>query len=130
MSKTILKARIIGHVGNVRDHVTGSGDKILNLSVAHNGKSRGDEYTEWVEVTLFGRLAEAVEPYVEKGTAVYAEGDARVRTYDTKDGETKAILSVTAREFLLLPSAITNTAGNPRKQSRQRDAFEDNNDPW
>lgn len=143
MARTLLNATVIGHVGSVRQSETKKGTSILNLRVAHNRRYQDEEETEWVDVTLFGKLAESVESYIDKGTLIYASGDAQTRTWVNGDGETEANLSIGVREFSILSSredrgektddrrgkSRPRPAGKTR--SRQRDVFEeDDGDTW
>lgn len=69
---------------------TPNGDKVLNLALAYNYGRKGDDGkkpTQWIEATLWGKLAEALAPYIGKGTQVYATiGDPHIETYQGANG--------------------------------------------
>ena len=65
---------------------------IANLSVATSefwtDKNTGNkqEKTEWHRVSVFGKLAEVVSNYCDKGSKVYIEGKLQTRKYQDKNG--------------------------------------------
>ena len=70
---------------------TNNGDPVASLSLAFNyGKKGADgkRPTQWVDGSLWGKRAEALAPYLLKGTmlAVTLE-DVRIETYKTQSGE-------------------------------------------
>lgn len=64
---------------------------------------RWEEETTWVGVAVFGNRAEALNRLgLEKGTKIYAQGPAKVRAFERKNGEPGASLDLIARELVLL----------------------------
>ena len=67
------------------------GKAVANFSIAiserYKDKTTGEqkEVTEWVNIALFGRLAEIAGEYLGKGSKVYIEGKLKTEKY-TKDG--------------------------------------------
>lgn len=47
----------------------------------------GDNETDWIRVTAFGKQAELVETYLKKGNKVAIEGRIQTGSYDDKDGK-------------------------------------------
>jgi len=87
----INKTIIAGHVGSVDIKYTGSGDAVLNLSMATNKQwtdKQGNKNTatQWHKVVVFGKLAALVKNWVKKGTAIYVEGELRTRKWQDKEG--------------------------------------------
>jgi len=60
--------------------------------------------TDFVDVTLWGKTAEIVENYVDKGKEVGITGKLKTRTYTTDDGNQRYVTEVVADEILLLGS--------------------------
>jgi len=81
---------ISGNVGRDPERlITSRGDTMLTFSVAVNYQEQGAEHTEWFGCAMFGRYAEAMAPYVAKGSRVTVQGDLRpLRTYQRQDGST------------------------------------------
>jgi single-strand DNA-binding protein len=102
----INKHTIVGNVGQAPkvNHINGV--KIANISVATTDVSidqQGNriESTEWHNVTAFGKLADIVEKYVQKGSQLYIDGKVTTRSYE-KDGTRHYRTSTTAATIKLL----------------------------
>lgn len=61
------------------------------------------EHTEWVNCVLFGKRAEGLTPYLQKGTRVAVEGSMRTRSYTSqKDGQKRWITEIRVQDIILL----------------------------
>jgi single-strand DNA-binding protein len=111
MARSLNKASLIGNVGSDPDiRTVGTGAKVANFSLAttrrwndRNGQQQ--EKTEWHRIVAWDKgfnLAEVVEKYVKKGERLFVEGDIEYRTYEDKDGNTRYITEIRAREIILL----------------------------
>jgi single-strand DNA-binding protein len=111
MARSLNKATLIGNVGSDPDIRTiGSGARVANFSLAtsrrwndRNGQQQ--EKTEWHRVVAWDKgfnLVEVVEKYVHKGDRLYVEGDIEYRTYEDKDGNTRYITEIRARDIILI----------------------------
>jgi len=81
--------------------VTKTGKPVASFSIAVNRritKQNGDtlELTDWVNVTAWGNLAEAVGNELTKGNYVFIEGRYSTRSYDTPDGQRRYVTEVVA----------------------------------
>jgi len=77
----------IGRDAEVR--FTGSGDAVCSVPVAvdYGRKVDGKKPTQWYEVTLWGKQAEALAPYLLKGKQIAFTGtDLHVETFTKGDG--------------------------------------------
>lgn len=66
------------------------GKAVCNFSIAISEKYKDKsgeqkEVTEWVNIALFGKLAEIAGEYLKKGSKVYIEGKMKTEKY-SKDG--------------------------------------------
>lgn len=82
----------IGRIGkDVELRYTGKGDPVCNISVAWNyglKDQSGKKPTQWVDASLFGKRAEALAPYLKKGTTVFLDlKDVHVEVYEGKNGQ-------------------------------------------
>ena len=79
----------IGRDAEVR--FTKDGDAVASLSLVFNhGKKEadGNKPSQWVDASLWGKRAEAMAPYLLKGSMIYAViGDPHIETYQGKNGE-------------------------------------------
>lgn len=100
------RVQIMGNLGRDPEiKVTNGGKTTAKLSVAVNRKyttPQGEEkqYTEWVNVVAWGKLAEAAGNELQKGDYIYAEGRYSTRSYEKNDETryfTEVVASVIAR---------------------------------
>lgn len=81
--------------------VTKTGKPVASFSIAVSKritKQNGEtlDLTDWVNVTAWGKLAEAVGNELTKGNCVFIEGRYSTRSYDTPDGQRRYITEVVA----------------------------------
>jgi single-strand DNA-binding protein len=143
----MLKLNVIGHLG--KDAVVNNvnGKSVINFSVAHSEKVKDaqgnqNDKTVWVECAYWTDRV-AVAPYLKKGTQVYAEGNADIRTYTTNDGRTGSNLTLRVLNIQLLGGKAEgdNSGGGnynnnnnyqqaaPQQQSYQQPAPQQNYQP-
>lgn len=100
---------IIGRLGQDPEmRYTAQGTPVTSFSVAtdrvwtdQNGQRQ--ERTVWFRVSAWRRLAETCNQYLSKGRLVMVEGEIQEpRTYQSRDGEWRASLDVTARDVRFL----------------------------
>ena len=89
----INKVILIGNLGAKPElKYSSSNTAITNLSVATSDswvdKNTGQkqEKTEWHRVSVFGKLAEVISNYCDKGSKVYIEGKLQTRKWQDKNG--------------------------------------------
>lgn len=106
---TLNRVTLIGNLGQDFElrHTKTAGVACGSVSLAMTEKYKGSdgepaEHTEWIRVTLFGRLAANVGRYLTKGRLIFVEGSLRTRDYETVDGEERRITEVRARNIQLL----------------------------
>jgi len=134
---------IIGHVGHTPEvKYMPNGDAVTNLSVAvtesWKDKATGDkkEHTQWFRVNAFGKLAEIIGKYVNKGDPVMITGKMKSRKYTGKDGTEKESWELTANEMQLLggkkdqpqPDAPTSKKDGYQPGSTKDGGFKDMSD--
>src|SRR5262245_9700079 len=88
---------------------------VTDIGLAVNDK-RKNQQGEWVEevtfvdVTLWGRLAEIAGEYLSKGAPVLIEGRLKLHTWE-KDGQKHSKLRVTAENMRLVGGRRDGTGG-------------------
>ena len=102
----INKVILIGNLGtNPELKYASGGGAILNLSIATSeawtDKNTGQkqEKTEWHRVVLFGKLAELVSKYCNKGSKLYIEGKLQTRKWTNKEGKDQYTTEVIVSGF-------------------------------
>ncbi len=102
------KVQLIGNLGKAPDvRTTESGKKWARFSLATNESYRnakGEKVTEtqWHNLVAWGKVAEIVEKYLEKGKEVAIEGKLVSSSYNDKEGNKKYVTEVQVTELLLL----------------------------
>lgn len=129
MSRSVNKAIIVGNLGSDPDiRSTAGGARVANLSVATSRRwtdraGQQQEKTEWHRIVLWEKLADVAERYLKKGDQVYIEGEIEYRSYEDKDGVTKYMTEIRARELVMLGSGggggASGGGGSFRGQQRE-----------
>ena len=110
MSNLRNKVQLIGNVGQEPSTTKlDNGKKVARLSLAtnenyKNNKGEKVQATSWHTVVAWGKTAEIVEKYVEKGKEVGISGKLKTRSYTTEANEQRYVTEVVADEILLLGS--------------------------
>lgn len=72
---------------------TPAGDPVANVPLAYDIGFGERKRTGWVQVSIWGKRAEALAPKLEKGTALYCElTDVEVEQYTSREGKPGAKL--------------------------------------
>ncbi len=125
MSRTINRVELLGRVGTAPDlKYAQNGTAVCQLRLAtdrrrHNGETEAD----WHSVVCFGKLAEAVGEYVQKGNRVFVAGSLAQNTYQTQEGERRHRSEVHAQEVVFLDS--NGNGGNGRSNGNGNGSRED-----
>ena len=117
---SVNKVILLGNLGadpEVR-YMT-NGDAVANIRLATTeswkDKNTGEkkEITEWHRVVFYRRLAEIVEKYLKKGSAVYIEGRIRTRKWQDKEGQERYTTEIEANEMQMLGSrqSVSSSGG-------------------
>lgn len=107
---SVNKAILVGRLGQKPElKYTASQMAVVNLSVAttDSRKDRDGNYkdeTEWSRVVVFGKTAEFVANYLDKGALVYVEGRLQTRSWENKDGVKMSTTEVVANAVTSLGS--------------------------
>ena len=115
---------IVGNVGRDPElRYVGSGIAVTDISVAVAKKwtdqqGNQQENTTWYKVTCWRKTAEIVAQYVRKGGQVMVvASQIEVETYQTRDGQTRSQLKVTADNVQLLGGKSGGDTSEPSMQS-------------
>lgn len=102
------RVRLIGNTGGDPEILTlESGKKLAKFSLATNESyvdSKGEKVTEtqWHHLTAWGKTAELIEKYVNKGKELAVEGKITYRTYEDKNGDKRYSTEIVVDDLLLL----------------------------
>lgn len=122
-----------GRVGrDVELRYTPSGTAVAAIAMAYEygrkDQQTGKKPTQWIEVTMWGKTAEALSQYLTKGKQVFIEAkDVHIQTYDKNDGTQGFKL---AAEFVGIKFANDgqqqNQAPAQQQQQQQRPSKQQN----
>jgi single-strand DNA-binding protein len=114
------------------------GSPVARFSVVTSRRVRDDKSGEWSDAdtsfwdcVAFGQLAEHVAESLEKGTAVIVVGRAAQRTWETKEGEKRRSIEVTADDVApSLKFATAKVAKVTRTSAGNGGRGQGDADPW
>lgn len=98
------------------------GKAVCNFSIAISEKYKdksgeAKEVTEWVNVALFGKLAEIAGEYLKKGSKVYIEGKMKTEKY-SKDGVDRYTTKIIGEKMEML-STKSEGESKPKQTASQ-----------
>ncbi len=104
------KVQLIGNLGmNPEIKVLESGKKLAKFSIATNEsyknvKGEKIEDTQWHNLIAWGKTADIIEKYLQKGNEIAIEGKLTNRSYDDKDGNKRYVTEIIVNDLLMLGS--------------------------
>ena len=127
MSRGVNKVILIGNLGQKPEmRYTATQSAVANISIATTeswkDKESGEmrDKTEWHKVVYFGKLAEIVEKYLDKGSSVYIEGKLQTRKWQDKSGADRWTTEIVGNELTMLGSRQSNN--NAPMESNQSES--------
>ena len=100
-----------------------NGDSVANFSLAVDIGTKANPKTMWVECALFGKRAETLLPYLQKGTKVTVSGRVSLDEFVGRDGQKRTTLRLTISEIdLHLPPREHDATASQPQQSAPRAA--------
>lgn len=124
MSAGLNRVLLLGNLGADPElRMTNGGQAVLNLRLATSetyldrNKVR-QEKTEWHNVTVWGKRAEALAKFLTMGARICVEGSLRTSSYDDKDGNKRYRTDIVARNVVLC-------GGKGRRESHDEERFND-----
>ena len=144
MSRGINKVILVGNVGQDPEiRHSQSGTPVATTSVATTEKwtdqtGNQQERTEWHNIVAFGKTAEIMEQYVQKGTKLYLEGKLQTQEFE-KEGQTHYRTKIIVNNFLMLGDtggqqddapARPKKAAKPKPKTEPKPDFVDDDIPF
>lgn len=106
---TVNKVIVMGTIGKTPEvRYMPSGIAAVNISIATNDgykDKQTNQYidvTEWHRVVAFGKQAEVIGQYCEKGNKIYIEGRISTNKWQDKNGQERQTTEIVANEIQLL----------------------------
>lgn len=101
------KVTLIGRTGKAVEIINLENGILAKVSLATSDfftNSKGDrvEETQWHNLVAYGKTADIMQKYVEKGQEIAVEGKIVYRSYEGNDGQKRYITEIRVEEVLLL----------------------------
>lgn len=109
---------IIGNIGQQPEIKKTENTTIANFTVACNRYRKNKETnetiqeTDWIKCVAFGKRAELIEKFVNKGDKISLLGRVNSRSYQDNEGQTKYVTETTIDEIELLQNRSENTSSD------------------
>lgn len=130
-----MKAQGLARIGrDVELRYTTSGEAVANISLAFTYGKKGQDGkrpTQWVEASLWGKRAESLSPYLQKGQQVVAYlEDVCIQTFTKKDGTQgiKMAARVGDLELIAGQAEREQSKPSPKPQQNAGSGFDDMDD--
>jgi len=107
MAEGLNRVLLLGNLGADPElRMTGGGQAVLKMRLATSetylDRNRvRQERTEWHNVVVWGRRAEALSKFLTKGSRLFIEGGLRTSSYEDRDGNRRYRTEVVANNVIL-----------------------------
>jgi single-strand DNA-binding protein len=107
---SVNKVILVGNLGRDAElRYTPGGAAVATRNLAttetwNDKEGQRQEKTEWHRVILWGKQAETLNQYLQKGKQIYVEGRLQTRQWDDKDGNKRYTTEVRGDRVVLLSS--------------------------
>jgi len=108
--------------------ITPGGTSVTTITLAVDRRpiQGGQKETDFIDVVLFGKLADVTCQYMDKGRLVAVEGRLQSRSWETKDGQKRKSWEVIADSIQFLdskPKSQDQTANSEEEYSEEDSTF-------
>lgn len=135
MNNTSLVGRL---TKDVDLRYTQNGKAVGNFTLAVNRPftdQQGNREADFINCVIWGKQAENLANYMNKGNQVGVTGRIQTRTFEGQDGKTVFVTEVVAEQAIFLESKksneqpTNNTKNNQSDDSSKSDPFKNNGEP-
>jgi len=104
---SVNKVILVGRLGqDPESRTSAAGNPVCNLNFATSERVKDGEQwverTEWHRVVCFGKTADNVQRYCQKGKHLYIEGRIQTRKWQDKEGRDRWSTEIVARDVKFL----------------------------
>ena len=126
--KSLNRVTLIGNVGKVELKHTQTGTACLNISLAtttsyKDNNEQWQDKTEWHRAVFWGKRAESISQYIQKGNKLYIEGRLETIKWQTQDGQDRYTTQINISDIVLLGgnNKGENSTNNQPQQANNED---------
>lgn len=114
----VNKVIILGRLGKDPESKQVNGNTVTTFSAAtsevwYDKDKKKQEKTEWHNIVVWGKPAEAAAKYLSKGREVYVEGKLQTRSWDTQDGKKAYKTEIVASSIQFVGGSGGNKQNDP-----------------
>ena len=108
MSTLRNKVQLIGNLGQNPEIINlDSGKKLAKISIAtnetyKNNKGETIKDTQWHNCVAWGKTADIIEQYLQKGNEIAIEGKLVNKSYEDKNGDKRYSTEIVINDLLML----------------------------
>jgi len=108
MSTLRNKVQLIGNLGTQPEIINlESGKMLAKFTMAtneHYKNAKGEKVTDtqWHNIVAWGKTAQIIEQYLNKGQEVAVEGKLTTRSWDDKEGNKRYMTEIVCNELLMM----------------------------
>lgn len=104
---------------------TPNGSSVCELSIAYNRplQQGSKDKSVFVDVTAWGKLADACHNHLVKGSGVLVQGYLDLDKWQDRNGNSRQKLKIVAEELIFLSSANGNNNGQYQQQQPQEPEY-------
>lgn len=95
MNKVELMGRLVKDI----ELKKGKNDNIYGTFTLAVGRKESKDVTDFIDCVAFGKLAETISKYTEKGNRLIVTGSLHFDTYTDKEGKNRNIVSIIVNDF-------------------------------
>lgn len=125
MAKSLNRVDVLGNVGADPElRSTPTGTAVINFTIAttdrwtdKSGEQKED--TEWHRLVAWGKTAELIGQYVQKGNRLFITGKLQTRKWQDKSGGDRYSTEIVVQDFTLLTPRSGESTPQQGSQSRQ-----------
>lgn len=106
---SLNQCNFIGNVGKIETRYMANGEAVTNLSLAcnetwKNKDGEKQEKCEWINCTIYRKLAEIAAEYVKVGQQLFVSGKMATRKWQDKEGKDRYTTEIIVNEMKMLGS--------------------------
>jgi len=99
----VNSVRLIGNLGADPElRYTQNGTPVANFRMATNEFRKGQKYTEWHRIVVWGKTAETCAQHLGKGRLIQVEGRIQTRGWTDRDGNQRYTTEIVGHSVLFL----------------------------
>lgn len=122
---SLNKVMLIGNLGkDPEGRVTQGGLQVATFSLATNERRKNgdqwEDHVEWHNIVCFGKTAEAVLKFCQKGKQVYVDGKITTEKWQDKEGKDRYTTKIIAETVRFLGGGSGEGGG---QRSSDRDGY-------